>query len=856
MVYAVSATTIHRKSLALFCVFLLGSPSAFADCSPDEFRIGGLSLPTSDSTVVCSGNDTDGFRRPRDETNPSNDRDQLTVIVTGTVSSNLANAVLLEGDSHTLIVSGDGVIAGDVRIAGFAPSFTLLDNATVGNLTGIGDNAFLNVSGLSGAESITLEGSNATAMLTGGQIGALTLQGADASLTMDGALIGGGLEVNGDRAAVTIASGVSSRVGVFGAGASLTIDGGAFNDVVRIEGVDATGTIHAGSILGRVVISGERAILDNSVTIAGGVIVGNDARVDNRGSIEGSGVFLLDAGGTLNNRGMVRTVSPDTEAVLALSRSRIVNSNVIKTTGNGADAISLDGDASTVTNENGKTISTSGADASAIFVDGNDTYVVNDGTVQTDGPRSFGISVDGSFSPGGASGEPVDDDLRNGVGAHIVTRGLRSLAMFADGRNAQLGNAGRITTEGDFSIGMGVLGANHFMRTVILSSIETNGDNAAAIQSGLANPSLATSGVEIRHAGDIVTRGEFSHGIASFGPNEAIVTEGTSTITTERFGAAGIHVESTSGLPRLFTAGTLTTRGENAPGIRLVGNGARLGPLTDEISSRSGKITTSGDFSDGIFLEGNNALFNEFHEIVTHGEASDGIAIEGNSNDVGRLFETSIIRTYGARADGVAIGDENSASPATSNVLRIASPGIGEERVDTAIITSGNDADGIRVVGNANAVFTGIRSSPTDPDTSKALTISVQGLDSDAVELNGVDNDLTNNAVIEALGQNGTGVRLSGHSQDLENYGRIEASGTGGVAIRLFHHTGDSELLFSTRVRNEKHAVLRAPVNAIVADAATSVLLTNSGTIDGNVTLGANTAFGDFGDQFVGGTGS
>lgn len=251
---------------------------------------------------------------------------------------------------------------------------------------------------------------------------------------------------------------------------------------------------------------------------AGGILVlGDDARIENFGSV-------VTHGGHLNFRFF-------SEGILAMGdRFRIANHGTVRVEGENSSGIVGVGDDGLVINHGRVDCFSSSGVVGAV---GDNSRAINAGTITT-----HNVDTTALFALG-------ENAVASNLG-RIEINGDFSLAMRGTPANTQLTNAGVIRINADDCVGMLGLGDGHQLSNS--GVIETHGRFSSGMGAGAGPEGTIGRDLEIVNSGRITTDGDLSIGVF-FGvtPFEYIpALDGTivnrGTIETEGDGAAGVFV--------------------------------------------------------------------------------------------------------------------------------------------------------------------------------------------------------------------------------------------------------------------------------------------------------------------------
>lgn len=471
----------------------------------------------------------------------------------------------------------------------------------------------------------------------------------------------------------------------------------------------------------------------------------------------------------------------DFEGALALGDgSNVLVDGFIQTSGSGAFGVAT-GEGSTLTN-NG-TIYTTGNDFSDAVVLGEGSLLENFGVIQTDGDGSFGVFGDGS-----------DTQVVNGIDGSIFTAGDQSTAIvlgdnatvtndglvqtFGEGsfgvdvlNSGEVANSGNIVTSGQAAFGISALDAASISSTGLIS---TTGDSSVAISAGfdatvMNDGTIETSGndavaiftddgalISLGEDSDVTTRGDNAGGILILGSGEV---ENLGALSTDGLGAQGITILE-EGL--IVNAGAISTLNARA---------VQIGGLADITNLQTGEIFAIAD--DAVTFETMGSVLTNDGLIV-----SDG----GNAIEAEGLAGITIQNAGIIEGTGVAINAGADATVTNSGTIST----IGGLFSDAILVGSDSTIANSGLVQTVGDVSFGVFSDGAGISVDNELDgiISVSGTSSFAVAV-GEDATITNDGIIETLGDDAFALdALSGAT--IANTGEITTAGAGSTAISVF----------------------------------------------------------------------
>ncbi|MGZ2412776.1 hypothetical protein ACUXST_002205 [Sphingomonas sp. F9_3S_D5_B_2] len=398
-------------------------------------------------------------------------------------------------------------------------------------------------------------------------------------------------------------------------------------DCVENGSVTATGQATPGSV-----IPGE-GLLGSSGADLSGTIVG-----DIRTLSAGAGAVSLTAGGNIDYRqdGNLETFGGGSAGLLA-----------------GAD-----GDV-TVSVGN---VSTEAADANGVRVTAGlsffDTFSrasVQCGNVSTTGANANAVSVFASSSATLACG----DVSATGAGSDGVSVATETGAINLG--NVIANHAGVSVSTLDFGdIDLKVL------------DVQVTGDGGSGI---VLNTHDGAIHLDCR---SIATSGGNSVGLRTYGSDGRVFAT-CGDISTQGDGSAGADLNET-----MFSLGNITTRGNDADGLRSYSFGGTIGTVGNIVTTgnnsngvnvadtilTTGDVTTSGDNSVGVLVSGYQFITLATGQVTTTGVQSHGINIHPSTTDMVYDLRLGGVHVSGDGADGIRIAAD--ALPGSSFATNLA----------------------------------------------------------------------------------------------------------------------------------------------------------------------------------------
>ena len=430
----------------------------------------------------------------------------------------------------------------------------------------------------------------------------------------------------------------------------------------------------------------------------------------------------------------------------------------------------------------------SDASSEAMYADGG--VITNDktGIIYTNG--QYGMHVHGG------SGTNIGL-IQNSAGGASADDAFT--AMYADA--GSLDNQGRITLNGDNSVGMAVEGTASASNSTSESRIEINGADSIGMLAGSSSSTATNNGIitvdqnssvamQAENGGQIVNNGSItSNGMIFMNVvNGSAINTGDMQITnsfdtTSGTAPVGILVQAGSGQ----NTGTITVKGDQAIAMQ-----AQSGTVTN---ANGANIFVNSSQGVGLSALNGGKAINEGTIDVSSSDgyamfADDGGTIENSSN--GTILTDGAYAMYAGTGNIINNGsmtfDQNN-----FHALHLEENG-----------TISNNAD-ITLNGNsASAIYSSANSTSVSVDNSGKLELS--GSDATAIYVNagiltnsgeikmtGTDNataiqggdlNVTNNASITLSGQNASNnTGISVENGNITNSGTINLSGSNAIAI-------------------------------------------------------------------------
>ncbi|MEP9360406.1 hypothetical protein [Sphingomonas sp. KR3-1] len=452
----------------------------------------------------------------------------------------------------------------------------------------------------------------------------------------------------------------------------------------------------------------------------------------------------------------------------------------IKTSGDNAAGINA-ASASGNVSASAQSIATTGAGATAMLLasTSGSVAVTDYGTISTTGATAYGIS---------ARGVGVAIDGKGSIG----TTGANATAVLVTATTGDTRlNLGAITTAGINAVGVNATSTTGNI-AVSAQSVTTTGSGATAILTS------STSGaISVTNSGPISTGGASAYGIYARGP-AGVTVGGRGSITTTGASATAVLIASTAGDIAL-DLGAIQTSGDNAPGVNAASSAGNIA-----VSAQS--VTTTGAGSSAILAQ-----------------ATAGTASVANAGAISTTGATAY-GIYARGAAGVTITGQGSITTKGdgANAIDVISAAGAVDVTQGSVSTAGKGAIGIRVSATKDARVTVGSVSTAGVDaigisalsSTGAATVSLTGAVRSAASIGVAINAKTSaalNLVAGASLDGGLGAVsiASVTGAMINNAGTIGPSGTAKLAAVTITATGGP------------------------------VTINNSGTINGNLLLGA-----------------
>ena len=469
-------------------------------------------------------------------------------------------------------------------------------------------------------------------------------------------------------------------------------------------------------------------------------------------------------------------------------------SGVVVTPNSGITGVSLTGigaGAQTVNAGTGVTIETTGNNAGGIRVDpAGDAISITSQSVITHGNTTLfaGAQAILALTSGTGAAGNITIDSSQGTGL-LETFGTTSPGIQA----ASQGTGGTIN--------------------ITTGTVKTHGAGSTAVTASIAG---GAGNLTIQANGDVTATGVGADSFGGFAGGIAATNNGTGkiTITTKNVSTAadnggGVTAQGNGGLITIdTTGGTVSTTGNAAGGV-----GTSNGSVGSPVMITTGNINTTGNLSSGI----------------------SGLA-KGPNNALTIHSTAGTIHTKGSNAPGINAVTGSFPFATNTGTLTIRSGDITTDGGSAAIVASANrGAINITASGAINSTGDGIQTTNAATAGTVTSTINVTGsINTSAASAHGISAQIItggNNAITvggSVTASAGTGVLSSGSGDSVTVNTGGSVSGVTGVQ---FTDTGTTSLTNSGTITG-------TGTNAILFSGSSADTFTNSGTVNGNVSLG------------------
>jgi uncharacterized protein with beta-barrel porin domain len=592
------------------------------------------------------------------------------------------------------------------------------------------------------------------------------------------------------------ASNVSGALTVTSTGNISTAGGNAL-------GIDAMGGVGAGAV---------------TVTSTGNITTGGT----NAGGIFASGAGAV----TVTSTGNITTQGATAYGIKATGADAVtVTSTGNITTGNAFGILASTTGAGAVTVTSTGNISTAGSNAYGILArstGGGAVTVTSTGNITTG--NAFGILASTTTGSGAVTAISTGNITTAGNGAF-------GIEAFGNAGAATVTSIGNITTAGNGAFGIEAVNAGAGAVTVTSTgNISTAGSNAY----GIFAQSTGGGAVTVTSTGNITTGNVF--GILAHSTAGAVTVTSTGNITTSGSQEDGIRASSGgTGAVAVTSTGNITTVGATAYGIFAQGGGSVTVTST-------GNITTAGNNAFGIFAEGGGsgaATVTSTGNIATVN--AGGILAEAAGSGAATVISTGNITTTGNGAFGIAASANAGAVTVTSigNITTAGNSALGIQAISDAagavtvtstgnITTAGSGAHGIEAAGLGGGAITVTSTGNISAAGSGAHGIEAGSFGGGAVTVTSAGN-------ISAAGSNASGIfaeSIGGPIAVIIKSGTVSGGSGSGAGVSISGGTGNTLTNMGTLMALSGLAIQSGTGNDTV---------NNSGTVIGNVSLGAGT---------------
>ncbi|MCS2158152.1 autotransporter outer membrane beta-barrel domain-containing protein [Scandinavium sp. H11S7] len=373
---------------------------------------------------------------------------------------------------------------------------------------------------------------------------------------------------------------------------------------------------------------------------------------------------------------------------------------------------------------------------------GNGVLVSGNSTIINNGSVTLNISDDLFFDALSSRGA-LNALTNNGT---LTTTGLRSEGIYTNGSDTTILNTGTIITHSNLSDG--IISDQGSTASLITNqgSITTQGDNSSGIE-------VLGDNHQVFNTGSINTTGTDSYGLKVDGNKGLLNNRGT--ITTQ--GSQAYGLEGLGSQHQLVNDGTIEIHGENAAGMFAYGEQSLL--------TNNEQILTEGIASHGMLANGDGLQIVNNGTIRVTGDYADGIrSIGSDTQTLGVIVNNGTVQALGNNGDGIFVSSPTTVTnSATGTINSAAGQGVnfvaGGNVNNSGSITSDN-ATGIQLNGNA--------------DITNTATGVIQG--SNAIFNNGGITTIDNQGTL--IGTGGAAINLPGaFNTTITTRGTIQGSG-------------------------------------------------------------------------------
>jgi hypothetical protein len=628
-VYALSvdgSTTVSANELstsgfgATGVIALAGKDAAVSIGSlttTGDYATGIVAYAGGDATVTAQALTTTGFGSDGIFASSSSGKATVTVgdVATG---GHFATAIGASGVSTEVTVNGSistyGAYSRGVRSLAYGGDGVIHNNGTV-ETNGVAATAlYARATG-----DVTIDGGGDVA--THGYFGAgVVAASGGGSITIKQ----GSVQTSGDKA-----------TGVYAGSRDIYGTGGSGNITIDVESAATKGTR-------------SNAIMAVNATQGGNISVAVQDSVETRRE-DSRGIFAYayygDVG--IDVAGDVSTRGSSAGGILGVGQSTSIKvDGAVKTIGDDSTAIAAIGTTGTAS-VSANSVTTSGDYSAAIASIGASGSSVIATSVETAGDFSRGVDA---YSQNGLATVTIKD---------ATTHGLFSDAVIANGTSALLKTTGKISTHGDFSVGVRGYSVNGGVTITNSGSVQTSGRNSYGLLASGFGPMALTN------SGTITTSGLFARGIyaiASPSETSGVSILNTGTISTSGPRSDGIRAIAKGGSVSVVSTGGVTVTGDSSVGILAASDRGGRGERANTVETAEGKtvqvnagaVTATGTKSVGIVaVNYNGDISLDSAKITATGSGGGGIAtVSTGKTDVraGSILSDSMAvysRAYG-----------------------------------------------------------------------------------------------------------------------------------------------------------------------------------------------------------------
>ena len=790
----------------------------------------------------------------------------------------LQSGVIIDAGANT----GVGLAGTGTQTINIAPGVTIsttgsnnavdIENAS-GLITVSGAGSSVTTSGTDGYGYVFISpgGVNAT-------VGSLNIGGnggvAIFAESFFGAPIGitaGSITVTGNNSADSNVGGISALSAAFGSSGAITID--TTGGTVSLTGSTAT----AQAIVATALLGGAIQITTGSVSTAAPNADAISA------STAGTGA---DGAVTVNSTaGTVSTTGAGSRGIVAMSTAGAgsglvtVEAGTVTTSGTGTASAIVASSTSGAVSVTAGTLSTAGDGAIGVQATGAGIIDVTTASITTGGSSAFGVQA--ASSGAGAAGLTTIDT----TAGTVMTSGGS-----ADGINVSSSTgadttvkAATIAVSGDNAAGIRVGNSAGGAISITTQSVTTQGNftanilnaNPDAIQA-ISGGSGAAGNITIdasQGTGLLQTSGSSAEGVRTQSTGGAISVT-TGGIMTAGNGATAIdaHILGGSGDLTVVAKGNISATGASPDAFNFVASGvSAINDGSGNVSVTTKGVSTVADNAGAVTAQGAGGtvmIDTTGGTVSTQGGAANGVEATFNGTSGAATIDTANVSTKGFLAIGVVgltkgpnapltidttAGTIDTKGTSATGINAVTASFPGTANAGALTIRAGNittEANAVGIVADANGGAISITASGTIKTGSDGIqtqnvetgggsvttTINVTGTGSitaagahgiDAQIIAGGSNSITVGGSVTASA--GVGILTSGIGDSVTVSSGGSVSGSTGIQ---FTDSGSTSLTNSGTITG-------TGTNAVLFSGSTADTFTNSGTVNGNVSLGS-----------------